>query len=141
VGLRPQHRMFQAEVFGLRYFSRVPIKTINGIVRWRGRSCNRVRSMDLTPEQFARIKRLFGEALKLSLPLRDAFLLKIHEEHGATIAHGLEALLAAPLEPTESIPKTPVEPDASLPFARLAFQEGDLIWKRFRIIRLLILLR
>ena len=93
--------------------------------------------MNLNPEQFARIEQLFAEALELSLPLRQALLSRVREEEGAPIADRLQALLAAKSEQTESISQPLVSPEVLSPLARSTFQKGELILKRFRIIRLL----
>lgn len=93
--------------------------------------------MSLTPEQFARIEQLFAEALALSLPLRSALLARVREQEGAVVADRLQALLAAHSQPTESMFQPSISQEVLLPAARSAFKEGDLLLKRFRIIRLL----
>jgi len=92
--------------------------------------------MNLTPEQFARLQQLFAEALDLSPLLRAALLARVQDEDGGVMAEHLRGLLAAQSEQTESMSQPLIPPEASLA-PRSAFQEGDLILKRFRIIRLL----
>jgi tetratricopeptide (TPR) repeat protein len=93
--------------------------------------------MDLPPEQFARLEQLFSEAIELSPPLRAALLARVREEQGAVTAEQLRVLLAAQSERTESLFQPLVKPELLLAESRLAFKAGDLILKRFRIIRLL----
>jgi tetratricopeptide (TPR) repeat protein len=93
--------------------------------------------MNLTPEQFAHLERLFAEAVDLSPLLRIALVARIRDEEGAAMADHLEALLAAHSEETESMFQPLVRAKVSLPATRFSFKEGDLILKRFRIIRLL----
>jgi tetratricopeptide (TPR) repeat protein len=93
--------------------------------------------MDLPPEQFARLEQLFSDAMELPPPLRAALLTRVRNEEGAAMAEQLRAMLAAQTERTESLFQPIIKPEPLFPPARSAFKDGDLILKRFRIIRLL----
>jgi tetratricopeptide (TPR) repeat protein len=93
--------------------------------------------MNPTPEQSGRLKQLFAEALELAPPLLDALLARVRDQEGAPMADHLQALLAAHSAETESMFQPLVRPGLSFPSAQSAFEEGELILQRFRIIGLL----
>jgi hypothetical protein len=94
------------------------------------------RSMNETTEEVKRLKQPLDEALDLSPQLRAALLAKVRHEEGAAMYDGLVALLASHSRKTELMSR-PISPNVASPDALSAFQEGDLILNRFRIIRLL----
>lgn len=93
--------------------------------------------MNPTPEQFARLEELFAEALDLPPADRPSLLARVREQEGALMADHLQALLAAQSESTEPMFQPLVRPEVSAQSAPSALKEGDLILKRFRIVRLL----
>ena len=92
--------------------------------------------MNPSPEQFRRLEELFAEALELSPERRPALVARVRKEEGAAMVDQLESLLAAQSEKTESMFQPLVRPRELLQPSS-AFQAGDLILERFRIVRLL----
>ena len=93
--------------------------------------------MDLTPEQFARLRQWFDEAVNLPQSEREALIERVRRDEGDEMADQLANMLKAD-EPTQTMdaprehlqrPPKPEEPSA--------FREGELVLGRFRIVRLL----
>src|ERR1700689_4712636 len=93
--------------------------------------------MDLTPEQFARLRQWFDEAVNPPQSEREALIERVRRDEGDEMADQLANMLKAD-EPTQTMdaplghllrPPKPEEPSA--------FREGELVLGRFRIVRLL----
>ena len=91
--------------------------------------------MDFTPEQLALLRQWFDEARDLSVSERDARIEALRREQGDAMADELAARLKSDYRPTDTmdqpVTQTAVSEDAS------AFQEGEVILGRFRILRVL----
>ena len=94
--------------------------------------------MNPTPDQWAHLKRLFGEALGLPLRERLALIERVRCVEGDEMADNLAALLRANDESTDIVDQPLVWlPRLDAPEERRAFQDGALILGRFRIERML----
>ncbi len=83
--------------------------------------------MNPTPEQWARLKRLFDEAKQLSLQSRMAFLERVRTEKGEAMAEQLEALLKAHDEQTTPADRPLVRPIP--PLESSAVKVGEVVLK------------
>jgi serine/threonine protein kinase len=94
--------------------------------------------MDLTPEQFARLNQWFEEAIQLPLLERGVLIERVRRDEGDAIAEELAGLLKANDESTETMDHALAGPPRlDAPEEKRAFQDGELILCRFRIVRLL----
>jgi tetratricopeptide (TPR) repeat protein len=93
--------------------------------------------MDNTPEQSARLRQYFDEAVNLPQPEREALIERVRRDEGDEMADQLANMLKAD-EPTRTIDappghlQRPAEPEEPR-----AFRDGEVILERFRIVRLL----
>jgi tetratricopeptide (TPR) repeat protein len=93
--------------------------------------------MDNTPEQSARLRQYFDEAVNLPQPEREALIERVRRDEGDEMADQLANMLKAD-EPTRTMdappghllrPAEPEEPSA--------FRDGEVVLGRFQIVRLL----
>jgi tetratricopeptide (TPR) repeat protein len=92
--------------------------------------------MDLTPEQFARLGQYFDEAVDLPQSGREAVIERVRRDESAEMADELARMLRANDEPTDTMDH-PLVPRLAEPKEPRAFQDGEVILGRFRIVRLL----
>src|SRR5579863_10200077 len=90
--------------------------------------------MQLTPEQLARLRKLFDEAVDLSLPEREALIVGVRQREGDELADELARLLEADDKATDTMYQPLVQ---LLQTGTSAFREGEVILGRFRVVRLL----
>jgi len=91
--------------------------------------------MNQTPEQRARLRRLFDEARELAPPSQAAFLGRVRTEAGEAVAAQLEDLLKADDRKTSPAGGT-LAPASDAP-RDSAFQAGEIVLDRFQVVRLL----
>src|SRR5580698_4207557 len=91
--------------------------------------------MDNTPEQSARLRQYFDEAVDLPQPEREAVIERVRRDEGDEMADQLANMLNAD-EPTHTIDAPPGHlPRPAEPKEPSAFREGEVVLGRFRIVR------
>jgi Tfp pilus assembly protein PilF len=94
--------------------------------------------MQLTPEQFARLRQWFDEAVDLPPPECEAFVENIRRNEGDAMAEELARLLAASDKSSGTPTDTISRALAPAGYGETpAFREGEVVLGRFRIVRLL----
>lgn len=93
--------------------------------------------MEFTPEQWALLSQWFDEAVALPLPDRAALIERVRRDEGHAMADKLAALLRVNDESTDAMDEPFVPPLAAAREDRRAFQDGEVLLGRFRIVRLL----
>jgi tetratricopeptide (TPR) repeat protein len=98
-------------------------------------SCAGITVMDPTPEQSARLRQYFDEAVDLPPPEREALIERVRRDEGDEMADQLANMLMAN-EPTHTIDAPPGHlPRPAEPKEPSAFREGEVVLGRFRIVR------
>ena len=94
--------------------------------------------MQLIPEQFARLSQLFDEAVDLSPPERQALIEGVRRREGDEMADELAGLLKANDEATDTMDQPLVQlPQLAASEGTYTFREGEVILRRFRVVRVL----
>jgi serine/threonine protein kinase/tetratricopeptide (TPR) repeat protein len=93
--------------------------------------------MEFTPEQWALLGQWFDEAVALALPEREALIARVRHDEGDALADKLAALLRANDDSTHAMDEPFVPPLPAAREEKRAFQEGEVLLGRFRIVRLL----
>ncbi len=90
----------------------------------------------MTPERWERLKQLYSSALEMPVEERAQFVAQeCRDDHD--LKHELDALLRANDEPTDTIDAPLLNLHDLYPAGKQALQEGDVLLRRFRIVRLL----
>ena len=90
----------------------------------------------MTPERWERLKQLYSSALEMPVEERAQFV--AHECRGDDdLKHELDALLKANDEPTNTLDAPLLNLHDLYPAGKQALHEGDVLLRRFRIVRLL----
>ena len=90
----------------------------------------------MTPERWERLKQLYSSALEMRVEERPQFVAqKCRGDHD--LKHELDALLKANDEPTDTLDAPLLNLNDLYPAGKQALHEGDVLLRRFRIVRLL----
>jgi len=90
----------------------------------------------MTPERWERLKQLYSSALEMPVEERPQFVAqKCRDDHD--LKHELDALLKANDEPTDTLDAPLLNLNDLYPAGKQALHDGDVLLRRFRIVRLL----